>query len=93
MSAPSEDAIGHAVPKGPRTPSTAPESLAQIASVTAPTARTVSTSGASRSRAPLTEMGTSPTPKTYTITNWPGATARPSPATGSSVSVHVSAVS
>jgi hypothetical protein len=92
-SAPVDLAIGQLVPNGPRRPSTAPCSLAQIACVTAPTARTVRTTGPSRSGGPLTESGTSPTPKTYAIMNWPGATEGPTPSTASSTSVHVSEVS
>ena len=54
-------------PAGPERPAHAehaPGSDAQSALVTAPTLRTVSTSGVGRSRQPLTEIGTSPTPKT-----------------------------
>ena len=61
-SPPTAASTGHALPNGPRTPSTAPGFAAQIASVTAPTARTVWTSGPSAS--PETEIGTSPMPKT-----------------------------
>ena len=50
------------VPNGPRTPSTAPGlATRRSPAVTAPTARTVCTSGPRRR--PLTEIGTSPTPK------------------------------
>ena len=67
--------MGHVVPNGPRRPSTPPGAVAQIASVTAPTARTVSRTGPCRSGGPLTEIGTSPIPNAYTITNRPGSIA------------------
>ena len=50
------------VPERAAEAETAPGSVAQIAFVTAPTARTVRTTGAGRPTAPLTEIGTSPTP-------------------------------
>src|SRR5262249_26331334 len=90
---PAAPSTGHALPNGPRRPSTRPGSEPQIAALTAPTERTVSTTGPGRPGDPLTEIGTSPIPKAYAITNWPGCTARPSPSTGSSARVHVSAAS
>src|SRR5579885_3654462 len=85
---PAASAIGQVFPHGPRRPSSEPGCAPQIALETAPTARTVSSIGSR----PETEMGTSPTPKTCTITNCPGPT-RTLSASGSSVSVHVSIVS
>jgi hypothetical protein len=57
-SRPFASSTGHEVPNGPRTPITAPGRVAHSARVTGPTARIVWTSGE-----PLTEIGTSPTPK------------------------------
>ena len=91
-SPPAAASTGHVFPNGPRTPSTrAAAAPRRSRVVTAPTARTVWTSGPRGS--PETEIGTSPTPKAYSIVNCPGAGAGRSPATGSSSSVHVSCVS
>ena len=92
-SAPSAASTGQAVPNGPRTPSTSPGRTAQSARVTWPTARTVCTSGPGSVGSPLIEIGTSPTPIDESIVNCPGRYASRSPDAGSSVSVHVSAVS
>ena len=64
---------------------------AQSAFVTAPTARIVWTSVVPfRSRSPLVEIGTSPTPNAYSIVNWPGAIGSIASSTGSSSSVQLS---
>ena len=59
---------------------------------TAPTSRIVWRSAPAESGEALVEIGTSPTPNAYSMLNWPGAGTTGS-ASGSSMSVQVSAVS
>jgi len=72
---------GHDVPKGPRRPSTSPICASVMAVLVAPTACTVNSSEPSTATL-LTEMGTSPTPNTHSIMNWPGSDTGSAPATG-----------
>src|SRR5665811_2224489 len=72
---------------------TSPIAVRARAWVTAPTSRTVCCSGPATCASPLTEIGTSPTPKADSIVNWPGMKARGTPSFGSSMIVNVSAVS
>src|SRR5674476_599052 len=81
------------VPYGPRTPTTSPTDVRARACVTAPTSRTVCCSGPSAFAAPLTEIGTSPTPNADSIVNWPGMNSSGGPSVGSSIIVKVSGVS
>ena len=85
-SRPASAATGHALPNGPRTPSTSPGAVAQIACVASPTARTVCTSGPPWG-SPLIEIGTSPQAPADSIVNCPGANRSGSPESGSSSSV------
>ena len=88
MSRPSARWGSQPVPNGPRTPIMSPGAAAHSARVTAPTARIVCTS--SPPDEPLTETGTSPTPKVYSMVNWPGRGGSIGSATGRSSSVTVS---
>ena len=82
------------MPNGPRTPTQAPFESFCMARVVAPTARIVCTTSSGRAGSPLIEIGTSPTPNTYSMLNWPGANGRKrGSASGASVSVKVSPVS
>src|SRR5215207_8281947 len=92
-SAPAGASTSHALPNGPRTPTTSPGSAAQIACVARPTARTVWRRRDVSAGSPLIEIGTSPAPPLESIVNCPGAKRNPSPPSGSSSSVQVSAVS
>src|SRR6266568_4723514 len=91
-SPPAPSSTAHCVPNGPRTPITSPGSIEDRACVTTPTSRMVWTSAPDAAGSPLMEMGTSPTPNAYSMSNWPGENANPPPG-GSRVTVTVSAVS
>src|SRR5512143_3723393 len=85
---------GQEVPNGPRRPTHEPFCSFCRAREVAPTARIVCTSCSGRAGSPLIEIGTSPTPNTYSMLNWPGANGRKrGSASGVSVSVKVSPVS
>ena len=82
------------MPNGPRTPITVPGPAPCSAPLTAPTSRIVCTSTPSpRSGRPLSDIATSPTPKAYSIMNWPGRGAGSGAASGRSRSVAQSSVS
>ena len=85
--------VGHAVPYGPRSPTTAPVPSFAIAPLTAPTSRTVWTNAPGRAGSPLMLIATSPMPKAYSMLNWPGRKEGVSPASGTSSSVEMSASS
>src|SRR5664280_1609010 len=90
---PAPSATSQPVPYGPRTPTSSPTDVRDRACVTGPTSRTVCCSGPATFAAPLTEIGTSPTPKADSIVNCPGTNSSGAPSVGSSIIVKVSTVS
>ncbi len=90
---PRASSTGHVVPNGPRIPTACPGFAFTSALVALPTERTVYTSRPVSCGSPLIEIGSSPTPYTYSMLNCPGEKAAPSDDSGSSVSVNVSCVS
>src|SRR6266542_866613 len=82
------------VPNGPRTPTTSPGAASCSARLTAPTSRIVWLSAPSPSDgSPLIEIAISPTPRAYSMVNWPGRKAGIGASTGSRRSVAESCVS
>src|SRR5581483_2505236 len=75
-SLPRSPATGHPWPNGPRRPIIVPGAADVSAAVTSPTFRVVWVMRPCP-RA-LTDIGTSPLPKAYSMLNWPGSTAIPS---------------
>src|SRR5271165_4203013 len=71
-SLPSSSDTGQWLPYGPRMPTVSPCFSIPMALVTTPTLRVVCDSRDDSDGSPLIEIGTSPTPKTYTMLNCPG---------------------
>ena len=72
-SVPSRSFTGNPLPMGPRMPTVSPSSSVWITAVTLPALRIARSKYPSCEGDDVMEIGTSPTPGTSTITNWPGA--------------------
>ena len=73
---PAASAIGQPMPNGPRSPTVSPGESRVSAAETGPTARIVWIRRSGSAGSPLRLIGTSPTPNTVSMLNWPGAKAR-----------------